>query len=131
MMIMLDKKDIADIISFLHSIKISIPSGHNMFHEIRNSFHTVNRLDVLIQKLEVELNNNKPVDTVIDRLLEQRVKIQKELKSKYMDDILETNMTAEKLAKLFNEKEPALMAQLFFLDIELKNLGYDVEQNGL
>lgn len=127
---MLDKKDIKNIILFLHIAKLSIPAGYGMFHHTRNYPPFIDRIDKLIQKLEAELNNDKPVDTVIDRLLEQRVKIQKELKSKYMDDIIsDKDITAEKLAKLFNEKEPALMAQLFFLDIELKNLGYNVEQN--
>lgn len=59
---MLDKKDIKNIILFLHIAKLSIPAGYGMFHHTRNYSPFIDRIDKLIQKLEDELNDINSCD---------------------------------------------------------------------
>lgn len=81
------------------------------------------RIDSLIDKIEDELDEGKPsIDSFIQKLRENKQKIYDGLIEKHKNRI-PGNM--ESIIEYLNKEEPALMVQLFFLDMELKNLGYD------
>lgn len=75
-------------------------------------------------KLQVPSIENYHIDTMIHRLLKTKVEIAKELRSKHEKEIDSFKDDTYRVIDYFNKKSPELMVRLFFLDMELENLGY-------
>ena len=79
----------------------------------------------LIEKLESndETVPDKAAESVIiNRLQAKKQQIYDELEKKYKTKIIDEKLNIPQVVNLFNKREPELMVQLFFIDMELENL---------
>lgn len=92
---------------------------------------TRDKLIKFIEKLSSKKKEYTPqtIELIIARLLEQKEKIYDELKQKYKKIALDEDWSVDKLIDVLKREQPELMGQLFFLDMELRNLGYQNENN--
>lgn len=92
---------------------------------------TRDKLIKFIEKLSSKKKEYTPqtIELIIARLLEQKEKIYDELKQKYKKIVLDEDWSVDKLIDVLKREQPELMGQLFFLDMELRNLGYQNENN--
>ncbi|MGN6347754.1 MAG: hypothetical protein ACTHME_08635 [Candidatus Nitrosocosmicus sp.] len=107
---------------------LKIAGWLNFTKALNLSTNDKEQLEELRKKL-IDFANEMPPpslqsDTVIDRLIQKKKEIYDELELKYKDLIKLNNLNVSQTVDLFNKKESQLMLQLFFIDMELENLGY-------
>lgn len=115
------------IINYLNSLLEFVRACENSY--IPNV--TRDKLIKFIEKLSSKKKEYTPqtIELIIARLLEQKEKIYNELIQKYKKILLDEDWSVDKLIDVLKREQPELMGQLFFLDMELRNLGYQNENN--